>query len=147
MGDEIGQLAQTGKAHAHLDEAAEQGDAEDIGHAGLFGQTGHGDAADADRAHGGEQHHGDGVGGPGGQVAGRAPEGGHDDRQHAGIDAVLRVHTGNEGIGHGLWDGHGGDGERGDEVGAEVAQAVVAQFVQEGEDAGGIHGGAPWYGK
>ena len=143
MGDEVGQFAQTGKAHAHLDEAAEQGDAEDVGHAGLLGQAGHGDAADADRAHGGEQHHGDGVGGPGGQVAGRAPEGGHDDRQHAGIDAVLRMHAGDEGIGHGLGDGHGGDGERGHEVGAEVAQAVVAQFVQEGEDPGGIHGGAP----
>ena len=45
------------------------------------------------------------------------------------------------------WDGHGGDGERGDEVGAEVAQAVVTQFVQEGEEAGGIHGGAPRYGR
>ena len=139
VGDEVGQIAQTGQPHAHLDQPAEQGQAEDIGHARFFGQAGKQRAAYAHRRHGGKEHHGNGVGGSGGQIAGRAPERGHDHRQHTGVNAVLRVYPGNKGVGHGLGNSHGRHGQRGHEIRPEIACRVGLQGIQKGKESGGAH--------
>ena len=65
MRNVVGQIADAGEAHAQLDQAAEQGQGENIGHARRFGKAGQGGAAHADRGHGREQDHGNGVGGSG----------------------------------------------------------------------------------
>ena len=139
MGDEVGQIAQAGQPHPYLDQPAEQGQAEDIGHARFFGQAGKQRAAYAHRGHGGKEHHGNGVGGSGGQIAGRAPERGHDHRQHTGVNAVLRVYPGNKGVGHGLGNSHGRHGQRGHEIRPEIACRVGLQGIQKGKESGGAH--------
>ena len=133
LGDEVGQIAQPGQPHGHLDHAAEQGDGEDAGHLVGGRQPRDGHAAHRGRADGGEQDDGRGVGGPGGKEAAGAPERRHHHRQHAGVDAVLRMHAGHERVGHGLRHGHGRDRQRRHEIGAKIGRLIAFQLFPEGQ--------------
>ena len=70
MRDEIDQIAQPRQPHAQLDKTAQERHAENIGHARFFGHGADQFAAHADGGEGGENNHGDGVGGASGHKAG-----------------------------------------------------------------------------
>ena len=135
MGNIVGNFAKAHEAHDYLNQTAEQGDAEDDAHADGFGQLQQGNPGHGNRAERGKEHKGRGIGGPGGKKARRTPEGRHDDGQHAGINAVLRRHARNDGVGHCQRRGHGRQGQGRQKVTLEIAETVVGEVVQKGKEA------------
>ena len=133
VGNIVGDVAKAQDAHKDLKQAAEQGNAENDTHARGFGQLQQGDARHGDRPENGEEHKGGPVGWPGGEEAGRSPEGGHNDGRHAGVNAVLRRDARHGGIGHGQRHGHGRQGKGGQKIPPEVTEAVAGKLVRKGE--------------
>ena len=117
MGDKVDQHAQPGHAHGQLDEAHHQGHEPRQEH--VLGRARGGQGKE-----GGQDQQRDGVGRPGVQLVGGAPQGADDGGHDGGIDAHLRGQLGDEGIGHGLGQQDDGHGQAGDQVGPQVSALV-----------------------
>ncbi len=119
-GDEIQQVAQSGRAHDNLDESGEARQSEgqfDVHRRPAGGQIGQGT----------EDHQGDGRGGAGDQVGRTAPKAGGQGGDDGGVEAILHRQAGDEGVGHGLGQGHHRHRQTGEQVRLEVGPPVAAE--------------------
>ena len=120
VGDEIDQHPQAGQPRGQPDDAGH--DRQQAGGHQVFGRARHGHGNEH-----GEHEHGGGIAGAGLQLVGRAPECADDGADDGGIEAHLGRQLGDEGVGDSLRQGDHGDGQAGDQVGAQVGDVVFSE--------------------